>query len=377
MLEIITLLLILNILIVVHEFGHFIFAKRAGVVVKEFAIGLGPAIWKKEIDGTVWRINWIPLGGYNAFKGENETEPGKGNYSKISKKNKLAILFAGSGMNIILAILCFYLIMPFFNWKVPSMLEFEPVGARLISESKTPEVYITAASENSTFRKVELKFPLQVLEIDGQKILTGTDVRTKIEEGYKNGKTSINIKVKDVAQNKEVDVDAKYIEGGVVGISLSETEQFFIDYGENIGTKAFSGISHSINIILLVGKFIGVLSNYVAKTNDYSPVLYSVSSPVGIYPVVQDIYARSELAIRDLVYMTGLIGINLGLFNLLPFPGLDGWHILIVVLEKVRRRKFNEETLNKISLIGLIILLGFSLLIVLKDIVLSFFGGLF
>ncbi|WKZ30198.1 MAG: M50 family metallopeptidase [Candidatus Dojkabacteria bacterium] len=370
MIAIIIFLLILNVLIIVHELGHYILAKRVGVEVKEFAIGLGPAIFQKEWNNTVWKINIFPIGGYNALKGESESEGGKGNFATARKRDKLQVLFAGSLMNFLLAIVAFYIMMPFFNWQVPAMIEFQPVGGKLTTVGKLTEgPIIYEVSDNSSLKNESITFPVELVSVSGEKVSSTEDAIVKITSHAKEGNTSVELELRDLNSQEVKSYTASYFDSNKIGITIADTQDTYaIDYGENLATKAFSGFSHSINIVKVTGTFFYRMVAYVNTTKDFSPVSQTVSGPVGVYAVVDDIVASSGAMLRDLGHLTGLISLNLAIFNLLPFPGLDGWHILIVALEKVRKKKFNENTLGIISLIGLGLLLAFSFLITIKDV---------
>lgn len=372
MLGFIVFLAILNLLIIVHELGHYVASKRVGVEVKEFAIGMGPTLFQKEWNNTLWKINLLPIGGYNSLKGETESEGGKGNYSSARKKHKLQILFAGVIMNIALAIVVFYAMFLIFGWRVPSVIEFKPIGGDLVTvKSPNSGPIIFEATSESSIKKENIKLPVLLVKINGEDVSTSAEVVEKINTIGKSGADSVMLTVKDPVTMLNKDVKANFIAESKIGISLGDQgDSFEIDYSRSIWTKLFSGVSHSVNVVILTGTFFKRLVGYVLTTRDLQPVSYSVSGPVGVYSVVNTIVtSTSTTALRDLFHLTGLISLNLGIFNLIPFPGLDGWHILIVVLEKARKKKFNEETLGKISFIGLALLLLVSFLITIKDIV--------
>jgi regulator of sigma E protease len=370
MIAILIFLLILNLLIIVHELGHYFLAKKVGVEVKEFAIGLGPTLFQKEWNNTLWKINLLPIGGYNALKGEAETEGGKGNFATASKRSKLQVLFAGSAMNLLLAIIAFYVMMPFFNWKVPAMIEFTPIGGELVTAGKVTEgPIIYEVTDKSSLKNESITFPVELVTVNGQKITSTEEAIAKISEYAKAGNSSVTLELRDLTKNQLGQYNAQYYDSNKIGITISDTQDTYaIDYGKNLGTKLFSGVSHSVNVMTLTGTFFYRMIAYVNTTKDFTPVSQTVSGPIGVYAVVDDIVTSSGAIVRDLGHLTGLISLNLAIFNLLPFPGLDGWHILVVFLEKVRKKKFNENTLGVISLIGLGLLLALSFLITIKDV---------
>lgn len=370
-LSFIIFLLILNVLIIVHEFGHFLIARRNGVTVKEFAVGLGPAIWKKEWKGTVWRFNILPFGGYNNLKGESEEESGIGNFTDASKKARLKILIAGSAMNILLAIIAFYIYVPFMGFKVPTYINFSPVGASIEQKADYPNPVITSITNDSKLKDKNLVLPVILKQIGDISPKDSKEAVDAIQKYSNEGRKSIPLVVESLADKKTQTVEAEFGQNGKLGVGLNDSNTYNIDYSGNILTMAFSGISHSINSILVMVQFMQQTFGYVSRTKDVAPLGVAFSGPVGVFAVVRTIITdptKLKLTILNLIQLTGLVSLSLGVFNLLPFPGLDGGHITLLFIEKFRGRKLNPTKVGIISVIGLLLLIGLSFLITIKDV---------
>ncbi|MCC7304340.1 site-2 protease family protein [bacterium] len=355
-------LLILNIMVIVHELGHYLLAKRNGIEVDEFAIGFGPVLWKKKWKGTKWMIKAFPLGGYNGLKGETESEGGAGNFSTASKKAKFQVLIAGSLMNVFTAVLAFYITLGLYGWIVPVPVEFTPVGAEIKVVGPRHPI-VEAVVENSPASKLDIKPPYQLISINGLEVETPGDV-SRIIDTAQHDEMTLEIRFQDDTRktvNVTRDKDRK------LGISMFP-QQLILDYGTSFTHKIFSGFSHTVNVTMVTGKVLGDMISFTSKTGNFEPLSYAFAGPVAIVAAVDGVVSNSNHVVADLANMTGLIGVSLAVFNLLPFPGLDGWHIFLLFYEKARKRKPNEKLVGIITAIGLFLLLTLGVLIMVKDV---------
>ncbi len=360
-LNILLSLLVLNIMVIAHEFGHYLLARKNNIDVHEFAIGFGPTLLKKKWLGTMWMIKAFPLGGYNGLKGEMEAETGSGNFATAPKWAKLQVLVAGSLMNVIMAVLSFYFALSLYGWKVPIPMNFKPVGAEITTVGK-PYPMVVGIVENSPASKLGLKAPFQVITVNDVSVSTPSEV---VQEIGKSTSDSIKLHV----LTNEVESDVTLIRGAdkKVGFQIDSAPRQ-LDYSTKTINKAFAGFSHAANMTILTGKVLGAMISFTAKTGDLEPISYALAGPVAIVAAVGDVVADSKTVFADLANMTGLIGISLALFNMLPFPGLDGWHIFLLFYEKARGRKPNEKLVNIITAVGLFMLLSLGVLIMFKDV---------
>ncbi len=364
-LDIVIALAILNLLVVAHEFGHYIFAKRNGIEVDEFAIGFGPTLLKKKWNNTLWMIKLFPLGGYNGLKGESEAEPGKGNFVNASKRARLHVLLAGSAMNVIVAIFAFYLAIGLYGGKVAIPLPIPVVGARVVPAGD-PYPVVRAVVADSPASKMQVNLPFSIISVNTVKVATPPEVVAAISTAAND---TLSLEVKDNEGIKTVTVvrDANK----KIGISV-DYSALVIDYTDSIWTKLFSGLSHTINTVILTKEMLSVIIAASIRTQDLVPLGYAFAGPVAIVAAVGDVVKNSKQIVGDLANMTGLIGVSLAIFNLLPFPGLDGWHIFLLFYEKAKGRRPNEKLVGIITLVGFISLLVFAALIMVKDVIFFF-----
>lgn len=360
-LNILLALLVLNIMVIAHELGHYIFAKRNKIGVHEFAIGFGPTLWKKKWNDTMWLIKAFPLGGYNGLKGEMDAEKGGGNFSTAPKLAKLKVLLAGVLMNILLAIVAFYMALALYGWKLPIPINFKPIGA-VVSTIGKPYPVVGAVAENSPISKLELPLPFQIVSVNRVEISSPEMVVTAITESATD---ALDMEIITKEGNRQIFVLRD--ENKKIGIHISSAP-LQLEYDTTVPNKIFSGFSHTANMTILTGKMLGMLISFTIKTGDLEPLGYVFAGPVAIVAVVDSVVKDSKTIVADLANMTGLIGISFALFNLLPFPGLDGWHIFLLFYEKARGRKPNEKLVGIVTAIGLFFLLGLGVLIMLKDV---------
>lgn len=365
--QIVIFLLILNVLIIVHEIGHYVAAVTSGVVVKDFAIGFGPTLIHWKMFGTTWKINLFPLGGYNNLKGEFDEEGEKGDFTSARTLFKLKILVAGAFMNIVLAVIMFYIVLIPVQWKWPVMVDSWVIGGKVEYLTGKEGVELVSALPESSLAQIDLKYPVDLIRVDGKEVKTMNDVTFQIKNGFQNKRQEINIEI--ITQEGENEIlSVKYLPTGKLGIELSESIKV-INYGISPITKVFAGWSHSANLIFQMGSYFKTAFSDLIFNKDATTLSNGVSGPVGVYNVVGEVVEKSENALLDLTALTALIGLNLGVFNLLPIPGLDGWHILITLVERLTQKKFNAKILMIVSLVGIGLLMLLTVVISIKDII--------
>ena len=346
MLTLLILIIMLGILIFVHEFGHFVVAKKTGVHVEEFALGMGPQLlkWKRKNDPTVYSIRLFPIGGFCAMAGEvvEETEKklSKDKYMCNKKPyQKVLILIAGVTMNFLLALVLFFL-------------------QGMIWGSSTQLSYVGLVTENSAIENAGIVEGDKIVSINGMK--TNTWDKIQIALALKTDsdvyefvvkKEDGSIKKYDVTPNIEKDKEGNEVKvyGFGAGNSLNKG---FINSLKYAFIKLYSVMSSMTQIIIKL--FTGDLG------------LSSLSGPVGMYTVVGE---TAKMGIQNLLYLTAYLSVNLGFINILPFPALDGGRILFVIIEKIKGSPVKPEVENWFHSIGFILLMILMLVITYQDII--------
>ena len=317
-----------SLLIIVHELGHFIMAKVNGIKVEEFSIGMGPEIFFFFLKETQYSLRLFPIGGYVKMLGEEEVSDDERSFSSKSPLRRITVILAGVTMNIIFAIVAFSII---------------------ISNRGYTEARISKLEPNTPAIESGLQVGDKILAIDGSRVFTTTDVsmgKTVDLLVNRNGKKE-NIKVtprlvdQDGTQKYQVGFYYTPVENPTVLESIKES------FNETISlvTQTYKSLK-----MMVTGKV-----NF--KTD--------VGGPVTIIKMSGQ---AAKNGLMTLTYFLGFISINLAVFNLLPFPALDGGWTVILLIELITRRKVPDKIVGAANYIGFMILIGFMIVVTLKDI---------
>jgi len=342
--DLIIFIVALSVLVLVHEWGHFMAARKTGVKVEEFGLGLPPKIIGKKIKGTIYSLNWLPIGGFCKLFGEDPTNPGENDKKEsfFYKKpwQKMIIVLGGVFMNLVLAIAIFSLVYSILG--VPK----ETDKVKVLEVVKGTPAEIAGIKEGDWITNVEgieIKTPNQL-----------TDEVTK----YKGKKVKLTINNKEV----EVEVRENPPEGeGSMGIAISSTEmvklpwyQFYEGIGAGFDEAYYWGKIIFGGVIKMIG---GLLSGNVPK---------DVSGPIGMYEATSMINKNQGLL--AVIHFFGIVSVNLAVVNILPFPALDGGRIIFVIYEMITKKRANQKVESVVNNIGMLILLALILLVTVGDI---------
>lgn len=344
-------ILLFSILIFVHELGHFLAAKASGVQVNEFAIFMGPAIFKKQVGETLYSIRCIPIGGYCAMEGEDEDTENPRSFQKAAWWKRLIILLAGSAMNFVAGILIMVIVfLPVQQIITPTVSEFDQ-GSALFGEGKL--------QVGDTF-----------LEIDGEKIYVQSDFNTIL---------SLNPgDVHDLVVER--DGEKIYFNDFKMEKNLFPGEQTpRYGFSFSIEDSTFlSNIDYAWKNVLNSGRIVR-LSLQMLLTGKAG--ISDMTGPVGIVGQMNDMAAASETwidALLNMLYFGGFIAINLGIMNLLPIPALDGGRVVALLITtafvKITGKQINPKYETYVHGAGMILLLAFMAFIMFKDIFVIFKG---
>lgn len=338
------LIIILGFLVLVHELGHFLVAKKCGVHIYEFSIGMGPILHKHiGKDNIQYSIRALPIGGYVQMAGEvtEDDDNIKKEDFMCNKKwwQRILILIAGVTMNFITAFILLFVI-------------------ALIWGASSTDPVVTSVMENSAYAEAGGLAGDTILEVDGKK--TSTWDRAQILLILSNDTGYYNIKVRHENGNEEtlkVTPKDTILEDGtsskVFGISVVPTIEKGLIPSLKYAFSKFTSIYQSM-FTIIGGLFTGRIS-----TN-------SLSGPVGIYSIVEQSFA---LGLSQLLYLTAYISINLGFMNLLPFPAFDGGHIVFVLIEKLRGKPVDKNIEGWFHAVGFMLLMVLMIYITIKDII--------
>lgn len=364
---VIAFIVIFSILVLVHEWGHFTAARKAGIKVEEFGIGLPPrakAIYKDK-KGTIYSLNWIPFGGYVRLYGEDSADPkvlkDKKSFASKSILRRTSVIVAGVFMNFVLA---WVLITIGFTFGMrPFLVTQEDVNAGIksgIVESQKI-LYVHEIGEAGPLDGSELKKNDYITAVNGIPV---TESLVLSEVIRPNSLTTI----KYLHDNEEHTLQVVADSEGKVGMTIS-LENFIKDVKEVrypfyiAPVKAISEIGRLSKLtVKMLGK---VIVSVVAKFT----VPAEVAGPVGIARMTHYFAQQGFMA---LVQFTALLSISLGVINIMPFPALDGGRFLFIVYEIITRRKANAKIEAIIHTVGFALLMLLILVITWHDIVRMF-----
>lgn len=333
-------ILFFGLLISIHELGHFTFAKLFKVKVNEFALGMGPAIFKKKKGETLYALRLLPIGGYVSMEGEDEESQDENAFNHKKVWQRLVIVAAGAIMNLILGVVI-----------VATILSMDS----LIGTTK-----IHSFHENATSAQSGLQAGDELLEIDGHRLFSDMDISflmTRSDDGV------FDMVVRRDSEKVELnDVAFKTTKEG----ELTLIEYDFIILGEkptvlNVITGAFK---QTVSIARLVW-----LSLFDLITGQYG--LTDLSGPVGTVNVIADAAAgavSSKDGLITALTMMAFVSINIGVFNLLPLPALDGGRLFFLFIEGIRRKPINPKYEGYVHGAGLVLLLLLMLVVTFNDI---------
>lgn len=375
-------LLILSVLVLIHELGHFVAAKSSGVRVEEFGWGIPPRIIGKKFGETVYSINLLPFGGFVKLtgeeleKGEEDTgdlgqtgTPDPKSFVSKTPKQRALILTAGVFMNVVLAVTIFYFFMlvnGFKTFQMPLIFDY----SFKFGETSKIGTLVSGIQPDSPADEAGLSLGEAVMEINGRKVADINEFKSVLASFEGVPVTLTLLDLKDTSYNKirnvEVtptkDEEGKYIVGVYLGESVS------ISYEKPL-ERLFVGFVHSYNVMGYSFNTLGKMIALSFKTRDITPVSEGVTGPVGIYNLVDMVlkYGGPNAWLTLLDY-TALMSLSLAIVNILPFPALDGGRTAFVLFEGVFKKKVNPKTEAAFHRIGMAALVGLLLLITIKDI---------
>ncbi|MFC1600494.1 RIP metalloprotease [Patescibacteria group bacterium] len=348
--SIITFIIVLSILVLVHEAGHFFAARRAGIWVEEFGFGLPPRLFGKKRGETIYSINLLPFGGFVRLHGENTQESitdKKRAFLNQSGKVRTAVILAGVIMNFVLAIASFSIVYSFTG--IPK---------------ESGNVKVVDIRPDSPASKSGLEVGDVVKKIDG------TDV-TSNEEFISYVEKSQGSEIVMYAQREDVEdlVKAKAVprvdpppEEGSLGVIISSSEIYY----PPIWQRPFVGIYHGFKDAffwtgIVLGGFVKIFTDLTGGT-----VPTDVAGPVGIFALTSE---AAKFGILTLINFIGILSVNLAIINVIPFPALDGGRLLFIAIEKAFGKKVLPRVETAIHTMGMILLLLLIFAITAHDVV--------
>lgn len=376
-LTVIVFILILSLLVLVHEFGHFIVARKMGVKVDEFGLGFPPRAfgvyknregkWIKifgnrevaDIPTTLYSFNWIPLGGFVKIKGEN----GEGAEDQDSFANKkiwkrFSIISAGVTMNFILAAV---LLSIGFMAGLPQVLD---EGTKTLT-IKDPQIQIVEILENSPATEAKLELGDIIVAVGGKKVSDVSEINSIISV---NENMEVDLKIKRGDKELDAKITPQKISGqeeALMGVSLVKTGIISYPWYQSI-YMGFATAGHLL--VAIIAAFYSIIRDLIIG----APVDTDIAGPVGIAVLTGRVVDMGFIYVLE---FAALLSLNLAIINFLPIPALDGGRAAFLILEKIRGRAINARIENIIHTIGFALLMLLVILVTFHDV--SKFSGMF
>ncbi len=338
------------VIVVLHEFGHFAVAKLCGVKVNEFAVGMGPVLLKHKKGETQYSIRALPIGGFCAMEGEDGTSENPRAFSRKSVPQRLAVVFAGPIMNLILGFLLI----------ICTTLLYGDIATLKIAEFRTnPDTgEVTAMSAQTGLQVGD-----EILRIDGMRILTDSDLSYKL--------TSTEAETMELVVLR----DGKKVTLPAVQFYNTYTQGRLDFYVHAEPLTFFGVIRYSFLDTISTGRLIwSSLRDLI--TGKYG--FHDLSGPVGIVTTIGEAVSYGETFRQHLLSVLSLasfITINVGIFNLLPIPALDGARIVFLLVEAIRRKPVPPEREGMVHLAGMALLMLLMIAVTAQDILRLIQGG--
>lgn len=371
-LTIVIFVLTLLFLVVIHELGHFLLAKRFNIKVLEFGFGIPPRIFGKKIGETLVSLNWLPFGGFVRLLGEDEVNKevleNKRSFAAAFVSKRITVVVAGVVMNLILAWLLFYIVLGFQGFKVrlPLLLNHQFVG---VSQQNQSEVVVVDIAKESPAKIADLQVGEIIVALNGEQITGSSDLIAKTKN-LSGQEIKLTLADPEKMRFREVTITPRQNppEGeGPLGVALIQVWAANLEYKNNL-QKILSGPVHSWNLVAYSGKILGKLVEESFEKRRIEPVTQGVAGPVGITSAVNTILTESKNPAISYLNFVALLSLNLAVLNIVPFPALDGGRLFFLLIEAVTRKKVHAGVEKWIHTIGMIILLTLMLLVTFSDI---------
>ncbi len=365
-------LLILVLLVVVHELGHAIVARRNGVVVEEFGIGMPPRAYEKKLkNGILLTLNWLPLGGFVKLKGEYDSADQKGDYGAATFMQKTRILLAGVLVNwFTAAVLLSVLAVVGLPKVLPNQIQLpfdttvvsKPVEVTsLVSGGAASKAGVAVGDRIIRFAGTDVTSTSQLIDLTKQN--AGQTVDVNYERSGTQGQASV-----DLGPN-----DGHPIFGAGLGqqqstrstwsapiVGLATTTQFTLLTFESTGQMIVNFAGGIVN------QFSPDLAVRQAAANNLKSVSDSVAGPVGILGTIFP--AAEQAGLAQLIFLTAVISLSLAIMNVLPIPALDGGRWFTMAIFRIIKKPLTREREDKIQTVGFLLLMGLTVLVTIADV---------
>lgn len=333
--------LIFGLIIAIHEFGHFAVAKLCGVKVNEFSLGMGPCLFKRQKGETQYSLRAFPIGGYCAMEGEDSKSDDDRAFNKKSVPRRIAIVVAGATMNLILGFVLLFI----------STIVNAPITTTQVSWFE----------DNAKSHETGLEKGDKIIECNGMHIFTDMDLSYQFQSDEDGKFDMVVLRDGEKTTLEDVELSKK---DGTLHIDFKVSPQ---------KATPLSVTSYAARETVSYGRLIYIsLGDLIGGTYH----LNDLSGPVGIVDAIGDVIDNEtkentidwKSLINTMLSMAAFITINVGLFNLLPLPALDGGRLIFLIAEAITRKPVKPEHEGMVHFIGIVVLMIFMVIVTFNDI---------
>lgn len=335
-------ILVLSILVVAHEFGHYLAGKRAGITVTDFAVGFGPKLVKWNKGGTEFSIRLLPLGGFCKFLGEDEDVDEKGAFNNASLWGRVKTVFSGPLFNIILALVLAAIMMLAYGNSISQVAEITP----------------DSSAEQEGMMAGDI-----ITSVNGEEVVFAGQASEKLN---KAGNSDINITVDRGGEQHSFTLEKTLFEGNkmYVGVTMQTVRQK-LGFFDSI----WMGIRWTFYIL---GELVAGLFMMIKSLFTQTAIEGGVLGPVGTVELIGE---AARAGFESLLALSTMLSINLGVINLLPLPALDGGRLIFFALEGLRGKPVSPDKEGIVHLIGFAALMLLMVFLTYNDISRMLGGG--
>ncbi|MBQ9845624.1 MAG: site-2 protease family protein [Oscillospiraceae bacterium] len=335
LIKVVASVFVFSLVIFIHELGHFIVAKKSGIKVNEFSIGMGPRLISRTKGDTEYSLRALPIGGFVAMEGEDEESDAEGSFSKAPVANRIAVVVAGAVMNIILG----FVILVFLT------SQQDAITSRTISQFH----------EGATTQQTGLQVDDEIIAVNGRRCYIANDVIYEFAR-TQDGTADFTVRRDGkITHLENVEFQTYTDENGY--------KQMVIDFYVYPTEKTpVTVIREAVHWTMSLARtiFLSLVDMVTGRV-----AMNQISGPVGIVSVISE---AASVGLKPLLNILALITINLGVFNLVPFPALDGGRLVFLLIELIRGKPINPKYEIWVNAAGMIILLGFMALVTFSDV---------
>ena len=353
-LTILIIIIIFSALIIAHEFGHFIVARRNGVKVDEFGIGFPPKIFSKTKGGTEYSINLLPLGGFVRLKGEDGGDDAKDSFSSKSYKSKSKIIMAGVAVNFLIA---YVIVVILLIVGIPALLPsgFVQFGPIKPSQIQTSPLLTTAVSKNSAAEKAGITAGTEIIKLNGESIKTTEDLQ-RLTKANAGNTVALETSKDGKLETSQIQL-SKDGKNGYLGVTAQPIE--IAKYNPLSAIVAAFVVTFQLAILT-----VSAFGSFIAGLFTKAQVSSDVAGPVGIVSIFGSVM---QFGWRYVLAFVASISLSLAVINSLPIPALDGGRFALMTLSKLGL-KITPENEAKAHMVGFILLMVLIVIVTISDI---------